>query len=507
MPFSVVDFQGTSSSSSSTTITANQRTNRPRKRSVINIDAGNKSDEHYKSKFSPFRYRFRSILLPLIRAETPILFKIQSLLRCKVFDLYFSWTANLAAHTFYVLILPIPIWFGSAELTRDLVWVLGFGVFFTGCLKDYFCLPRPRSPPVHRITMSGYTAKEYGLPSSHSANATGAALIFLVYLYEKIQNNKIDNNNSINNDSFILEYFSIFLIFVYYFSLLFGRIYCGMHGFLDLLFGSLIGIFCVIFRLLIKEHWDNFVFNFDLKLGLVSILIPVSIISITGILIHFHAEPVDDCPCFDDSVAFIGVVSGLEITHWLYSKSKYVLPIEYQDSKISTYYSYDQLGLVGSILRVVLGAILVLIWKTFSKKIIYLILPRIYKKINIYVPRRFFRPVSRISSEKEYETIYENLLSKDNISKSDLTFGKLDDKQGPASMSDYYEVLSTSKNARELEHDLDLKNRTYPACVALRPRYDVEVVGRLIVYAGIPFMAVFGFAVATRLVGLECAAR
>src|SRR5436189_5144506 len=60
--------------------------------------------------------------------------------------------------------------------------LLAPGVFFTGMIKDFLCLPRPLSPPLQRINMSGLTALEYGFPSTHSANAVSVALYCLTLL-------------------------------------------------------------------------------------------------------------------------------------------------------------------------------------------------------------------------------------------------------------------------------------------------------------------------------------
>ncbi|KAA8565498.1 hypothetical protein EYC84_009357 [Monilinia fructicola] len=46
-----------------------------------------------------------------------------------------------------------------------------------------FSLPRPLSPPLHRITMSGSAALEYGFPSTHSANAVSVAVYALFTLH------------------------------------------------------------------------------------------------------------------------------------------------------------------------------------------------------------------------------------------------------------------------------------------------------------------------------------
>lgn len=32
--------------------------------------------------------------------------------------------------------------------------------------------------------------------------------------------------------------------------------------------------------------------------------------------VHWHPQPVDDCPCFEDAIAFISVVMGEIVSRW-----------------------------------------------------------------------------------------------------------------------------------------------------------------------------------------------
>src|ERR1700753_3553207 len=115
-------------------------------------------------------------MLPWIRAETPPLARLQSLTRSTVLDIYFALAANLGTHTFFMIFLPLLFWCGCEEWGRALVNLLAYGVILSGVVKDLLCLPRPVSPPLQRITMSGSAALEYGFPSTHTTNAVSVAM-------------------------------------------------------------------------------------------------------------------------------------------------------------------------------------------------------------------------------------------------------------------------------------------------------------------------------------------
>jgi len=99
--------------------------------------------------------------------------------------------------------------------------LLAPGVFFTGVIKDFLCLPRPLSPPLQRINMSGLTALEYGFPSTHSTNAVSVALYCLTLI-----------ETSSDDMSQVTRLLFQAIAYIYALSVVLGRIYCGMHGFL-----------------------------------------------------------------------------------------------------------------------------------------------------------------------------------------------------------------------------------------------------------------------------------
>lgn len=313
------------------------------------LDPGNHGPDHFKSKMSPLRFRLRQYLAKYVSSQSIYLSQWQRKYRTPFRDLIFLYSSSLGSHTFYVLCLPLPAWLGYYIDTKDLVYIIGLSIYISGYFKDYFCLPRPHAPPLKRITLSKSTTKEYGAPSSHTANATGASLYLLWALY---------NTTNISLTSRIV--FSISIV-LYCLTLTLGRIYCGMHGLLDIFSGAIIGALCMIGRILCKDY---FFANYNLGDNWWT---PIFSLTFYLWLLLYHVRPIDECPCFDDSVAFIGVIFGLEVSDW--------------------YIQYFGLGLVYNftkstfkilLVRLMVGFPCLVIWKyVLSKKIVYFLIGKV----------------------------------------------------------------------------------------------------------------------------------
>lgn len=318
-------------------------------------DPGLHNEEYYRKRMSSFRFNIRHFLLRFVKDETKPLTFIQNHCRNVVLDEYFIYSANLGSHFFYVICLPMTRWIpltNDKDYSRDVIYLLAFSIYLSGLIKDFLCLPRPKAPPIIRITHSEYTTKEYGAPSSHTANSTAVSLYIVLQLIRNWGNFGIKEG---------LLYFG--LLFMYYSTLTFGRLYSGMHGFFDLESGALIGVITLISRLASKNLIDN---NYLIN-G--SVLYPILQVLFGFALLFCHTHAVELCPCFEDSVSFIGVVGGLEIADWIccnygekwlpwVSKTKpqnlfFQLPFPQGSS------SYSKIVL----LRLLVGISLVLLWK------------------------------------------------------------------------------------------------------------------------------------------------
>ncbi|KAK9802199.1 putative Phosphatidic acid phosphatase type 2/haloperoxidase [Seiridium cardinale] len=391
------------------------------------IDAGLRSLDHYQRALPKWRYDLRQRVLPLIRWETPYLAWLQATLRTPALDSYFAITANLGTHTFFMIGLPILFWCGNAPFGKGLVHILAAGVFFSGFVKDFFSLPRPLSPPLHRITMSGSVALEYGFPSTHSANAVSVAVYGILLLHSPDSNLQYSTKVALEA-----------LAYCYTVSIIFGRLYCGMHGFLDVTIGSVMG---AVISLI--EFYYGPMIEMYLREQAVSGVIIVALIII--VLVRVHPEPADDCPCFDDSVAFAGVVIGVEVGTWHLSNSLYgLIPFD-----------FEALGWVTVVVRVLVGVFCVVAWREVAKPVLLKGLPYVFRVIETWglaLPRRFFMPAS------EYKNIPLRLRT-DNMVPSVSEIPKIVNSIrkggrgrsvsiGPQSAADAYETLAYRERRR-----------------------------------------------------------
>ena len=254
-----------------------------------------------------------------------------------------------------------------------MVHILATGVFFSGFIKDLLCLPRPLSPPLQRISMSESTALEYGFPSTHSTNAVSVAVYAILSLYSS------SCNLSTFNELLVECFFALYVL-----SMVVGRLYCGMHGFFDVTIGSLLGASLAMVEFYFVDDFDDFIAKGSSKALFITVLITLA-------LVRIHPEPADECPCFDDSVAFAGVLCGVEIGNWHFAQTGY----SWNEPVLATVpYSLAELGWTKTLLRIVFGVLSILLWKGTMKPTLLKCLPPIYRVIEflgLTIPRRAFK--------------------------------------------------------------------------------------------------------------------
>lgn len=328
------------------------------------------------SRLPAWRRKVRNYLIPLVRLETPYLALFQERCRSPALDTYFALTATLGTHTFFMVILPILFWCGYVELGRALVHILASGVYFTGFFKDLLCLPRPLSPPLQRISKSASVALEYGFPSTHSTNAVSVA----VYAAWAVRSSSEERAG-------LTGLWIEMLFYAYAFSIVVGRLYCGMHGFFDVITGSLLGAGLAVVQCKYGAAFDEWIFNGPtLNLLVVTIVILV--------LVRIHPEPADNCPCYDDSVAFSAVMIGVQVGTWHFAGTSYSWS---EPAPGTAPFILAEIGLLRAVLRIILGVVVIFAWRGSMKPTLLKMLPpifRVVEDLGLLLPRRFFLPAS-----------------------------------------------------------------------------------------------------------------
>ena len=234
--------------------------------------------------------------------------------------------------------------------------------------------------------MTGYAALEYGFPSTHSANAVSVAAYAILLLRSP--------ENALSES---IKYGLECLAYFYAVSIIVGRLYCGMHGFLDVIFGAILGLAIGLGEFYYGPALDLYMYNS-------SWLAPVLAASFVILLVRIHPEPADDCPCFDDSVAFAGVIAGIEIGTWTYAKTPFS-PFD-EHAHGTHFFDISYLSWPVILARLVFGVGIIFAWREVTKPALLKGLPHLFRmiaRVGIQLPRRFFKPAS------QYKTVSPGL--------------------------------------------------------------------------------------------------
>jgi hypothetical protein len=396
--------------------------------------------------------------------------------------------------------------------------------------------------------MSGSAALEYGFPSTHSTNAVSVAF----YAFHVLGSEKA---SSLDPDTIM---WAQILCWLYACSIGLGRLYCGMHGFIDVVAGGVLGALISLLHIRYGEEAYQWLIAGSLYRPFLVGLILIAIV-------RTHPEPADNCPCFDDSVAFSGVVIGCSLASWRMAipsaLPRLVLPTELDFSYGVPFLSLKTLA------RIPLGVVIIVAWRATTKPILLKALPpifRVMEHLDLDLPRKYFLKAS------QYRTV-PRLRRDDNVLPSASEMGRMlgDVRKrrgraisvGPQSVADAYEVIAYEEAKRQsrsnsaaraedwkrrgpespvreanttagAERDGEPLSRLNSAASARpgnaqteksiaeetereeerqaifsslphgRVRYDVEVITKLIVYIGIAWWALEGCLFVFELIGI-----
>ncbi|KAI0072156.1 PAP2-domain-containing protein [Panus rudis PR-1116 ss-1] len=357
---------------------------------VVLGGAGRLPDEVYERTLPWWRAALRKKILGNVEWESEVLASMQKRVRTPFLDAYFVYTSSLGTHTFFMTSLPALFFFGYRDVGRGLLIVLAFGVYVSSFLKDLMCCPRPFAPPVTRLTIGNHHL-EYGFPSTHSTNSVSIALYIFSMVYQSYT-----SDSGISATTF---WASTLLLLFYVFSIVFGRLYTAMHSFTDCIVGVLLGtgIWALHF------YMGDFVKAW-LQSG--SWAVPAVTIPLCLLLVNRHPQPVDDCPCFEDAIAFMSVVLGEFLTTWSLIKLRFDEDSFMRPMSGRPFGTWGEMSLWWSVAaaKMVLGILTIFVWRIFAKFLCHRILPPIFRFLShlFTLPnRRFYTPATDYKSVPE----------------------------------------------------------------------------------------------------------
>ncbi|KAI8898196.1 hypothetical protein BC833DRAFT_508046, partial [Globomyces pollinis-pini] len=212
----------------------------------------------------------------------------------------------LGTHHAFVALLPPMFWFSNDHSSISLSRIYGLGLlgtlawstYFCGVLKDLFMLPRPVSPPVVYKDFVSSVFKEYGMPSTHTSNSTTIAF-FTIFFY-------CFHSSSLLN---LQTLFIVCSLFLYTIVVAGGRVLYGVHSFVDVISGFIVGMITSLIGFLLLNKVESFVTSSN-------ITVPFLVLILSLLAIVLHPQPADPCPCFKDSVSFLAAWTGGCIGTW-----------------------------------------------------------------------------------------------------------------------------------------------------------------------------------------------
>ncbi|KAJ1896047.1 Long-chain base-1-phosphate phosphatase [Kickxella alabastrina] len=298
-----------------------------------------KVPEHvYAAVYSPLRQKVRQAVAREVEREMAALVEIQRRYRSDVLDTLFVLTGMLGNHAFFMLALPFLHVFGGGQFARGLTFVVLWSIYFSGWVKDYVSAPRPASPPIAQITRSPAHTFEYGFPSSHTTYVV-ATILYISHFMMHVWGSSLVS---------IVVFWAVGVFIVV------GRIYCGLHSFIDIVGGIGIGV---------VEALGFVAFYPRIDALLLSTPGPLYMAVVLYLALKNIPRSLDLCPCCVDSFCATSVTLGLAVGTWVHART----PFLWHNGVVDSIAWDSSLTPAQNALRCSIVLVLVVAWKLGSK--------------------------------------------------------------------------------------------------------------------------------------------
>lgn len=307
---------------------------------------------------------------------------------------------------------------------------------------------------------------EYGFPSTHSTNSVSIAL----WAFSLVRARYLDS--AISTFSYTI---TCLITGVYIVSIVFGRLYAGMHSFTDCVAGVTLGTLIWAIQGIWYPALENWIISGPSSDSVWHYwFVPIVITVVCGVMVHRHPQPAEDCPCFEDAIAFVSVVAGVQLAQWGAVYAGYpderltsVMPgrpfaLFSQDLPFSEAWRDSSLWWGMALLKLTLGILLIFVWRIVAKFVLHNILPAFFRMLAYKVlPRLEYINIlpkgSELPNRRFYTpaTEYDGAVPEDGLhpipSVIDLP-STVHEKGGMYNRDSEYGRM-TRRKGREVKHD------------------------------------------------------
>jgi len=271
-----------------------------------------------------------------------------------------------------------------------------------------------------------------------------------------------------------------------------------MHSFTDCTVGVALGV----------AIWAAYIFTSDVMerwLESRSWIVPIVLIPLCLLLVHYHPQPVDDCPCFEDAIAFISVVLGIYLARW--HTVYFGLDDKFFDAVMPGGHGDIWTGAEWmrwwslAALKVGTGIFVIFVWRLLTKSFLLTILPHVFRGLAMHFDlphRRFYTPATdygRLPMRSGLHPIpsvinLPEALEASGVGGSEQLIKRRGVNSGPLENGKFLDV--------DMETD---KMGSVGAGLKEVKRYDADVLTKVVVYAGIAIISSEGMPLFFSLMG------
>lgn len=279
-------------------------------------------------------------------------------------SLYFHAGVWLGDELFYMTGFPILIWNVDIELARKVILTWMLAMYFGQGLKDRFKLPRPTHVSKRVKYWDATVDCEYGFPSTHVMAVTIECCMILYVTWTK------------NVDHSYPVWHALSLSALVIVSMCCGRVYYGVHSFVDTIGGLLLSLSIFFFSLSILTPVDDWLLSTPSSAFLFSIF--------TSMLLLLYPKPSYFSTVFVDTAIVMGAGNGVGSAVYFAAWMDFAMvPLPWADVP------FWQLWLPLAVFRTVCGMLLVFAVRAVGKAVVPKVIAWVLPKSQVPDAKRY----------------------------------------------------------------------------------------------------------------------